>query len=233
MVRRTPIAAGIITGSASRSRPSATTRSAAYLTANWRPFGFGERAEMSGRPPKCSTVSRLVIFSNSLGTNATWTPSSSQRFTRRSSTSWGARENVITTCSTPYCSTIRSRSQLAPRTGSGRESSSASSGSLSRKPIGLSPSWGWDRSREAASLPTLPAPMISVGRNDSPWRYACARDQWSATRPAARYAAAKAQARIPWGHREAGSDMSPRRRRTGTVASEVATRTARSSSRSS
>ena len=76
--------------------------------------------------------------------------------------------------------------------------------------------------------------MISVGRNDSPCRYACVRDQWSATRPAATYAVAKAQVRMTWAERSVGADDElAQAESTDHSASDVAMTTARSSSRSS
>ena len=96
----------------------ATTRSIAYLTRNCRPFGSIGRISSSGRPPRCSTDTRSTETSKRRGTSEAETPSSRQRRTMLSITACGAVEKVKTTCSTLCSSITRSRSQLAPRTGS-------------------------------------------------------------------------------------------------------------------
>jgi hypothetical protein len=75
--------------------------------------------------------------------------------------------------------------------------------------------------------------MMSVGRSDSPWRYACDRDQCSATRPAARYAVAKPHVLIVCAARSGGAATSSRSERTPIAASDVAVTAIRSSSSSS
>ena len=114
----------------------ATTRSIAYLTRNCQPFGSIGRISSSGRPPRCSTDTRSTETSKRRGTSEAETPSSRQRRTMLSITACGAVEKVKTTCSTSCSSITRSRSQLAPSTGSVADAPSISSGSLSRKPDG-------------------------------------------------------------------------------------------------
>ena len=179
-----PSASSRKTGSAISSSAPATRRSTMYLRANCQPFGFACRVESSGSPPMCSIVSRPPSFSKRRGTSETETPSSSQCLISRRRTSLGAVEKVTTTCSMPCCSIRRSRSQLAPSTGSG--SAASSSGSLSTKPTGSRPSSGYSSSRRAASEPTRPAPTISVGRAASRRRRALSCAQSSAIRPAVR-----------------------------------------------
>ena len=108
-----------------------------------------------------STERRVVVRSYSRGTTATATPSSSQRRTSRSRTSFGAVENVMITCSTPCSRTTCSRSQLAPSTGStspltvvGAADPCRGSRSASARAA------GWSSSRCAVSRPTRPAPTI-------------------------------------------------------------------------
>ena len=74
---------------------------------------------------------------------------------------------------------------------------------------------------------------MSVGRRDSPCRLAWARDQWRATRPAARYTVANAHGRRLWAERSAGSVISSRRVSTAIAASAVEVTTPRRSSRMS
>ena len=153
--------------SSGRRRPGRSR--ASPQTASPSDRAHGSRREGGRREEPPSTA--RSAFSYSLGTNEVRTPSCSHRSSTRSRTSSGAVEKVTTTCSIPYSSMIRSRSQLAPRTGS-PTSSEGRRGSLSRNPTGSSPISGCSRSREAVSRPTFPAPTIRVGWPASPARLA-------------------------------------------------------------
>ena len=63
MVSRTASAQAARTGSSNATETRATSPSAQYLTANCQPLGSLGREVISGRPPRCSIVSRCVIFS--------------------------------------------------------------------------------------------------------------------------------------------------------------------------
>ena len=191
IVSQTASAQMASTGSNSTTSTNATSRSSAYLIANCQPLGSLRRDVISGTPPRCSTVRRRVVFSNSRGTRATAIPRSSQRLTRRRRTSLGAVENVTITWPIPYSDAMRSRSQLAPRTGSRRAPFFASRGSLSRKPIGSRPSSGCSSRRFAVVRPIWPAPTIRVGTSDFPCRLVWSCQRFTAIRPAATRAAAK------------------------------------------
>ncbi len=121
------------------------------------------------------------------GTTATATPSSSHRRTSRRSTSFGAVENVMITCSTSCSRTTCSRSQLAPRTGSSTPRRRRPSGpcrgsrSASGRPRACravaSPRGGRRGRRRRSASGAGPSPAMRARR--------C--DQLSATRPAATY----------------------------------------------
>ena len=90
----------------------------------------------------CSTVRRVVVRSYSRGTIATATPSSSQRRTSRSSTSFGARREGDDHLLDVVLAERPRRDPSSPRARTGRRPPASASGSLSRKPIGFRPSSG-------------------------------------------------------------------------------------------
>ena len=106
------------------------------------------------------------------------------------------------------------------------ESSSAASGSLSRKPIGFRPSSGLCEE----PLRRQPADLAGADDQRRPYGLAVAvglraRPLAARTRPAARYGSANAQVRIVWAERSGGAEISSRSERTAIAASEVAIRT--------
>ena len=115
--RRTAIAAAMRSGERKTSATAETSRSSTYFTRNCQPAGSAGRGATRGSPPRCSICVIAGIRSKRRGTIAVGMPRSSQRRTIRSSTSSGAVENVITTCSILKRAIASSRSQLAPATG--------------------------------------------------------------------------------------------------------------------
>ena len=151
---------------ADQQHAPATRRSSAYLSANCQPFGSTGRGASSGRPPRCSTSTRLGDLPRTgAGRATTGTPSSSQRRIMPSRTACGAVEKVTTTCSMPCCS-IDSLEVPARAEHAAAPSAAVSIERLlveeADRHAGRAP--GCSSRRRATRWPTRPAPTISVGR---------------------------------------------------------------------
>ena len=138
------------------------------MSANCHPFGFAEPRRDQRQAADVLDRQPLVTVSNSRGTNATLTPSSSQRRTSRSSTSWGAGEKVTITCSTSWLGNYLVEVPAGAQHRNGDATVPGVERLLVEEADRLEPELGVRQQALREQAPDAPAPTISVGRMDSP-----------------------------------------------------------------